>query len=92
MTTTPIFEVVGDGRVRLGPRELKAFLTPAGDVAGDRCIIEASADSNHRYAQHLAPHELKTVRPLDLPNGFYLAIERLEKSNPVFRNIHFLTA
>lgn len=92
MATSSSFEVLSEDRVRLGAQELRAFFTPGGDAGGDRWSVEVTADSNQPYAQYLAPHELRNVRPVDLPNGFSLSIERLERARLVFSNIHFLTA
>jgi hypothetical protein len=85
------FELLGQGRVRIGSVDLKVHEYPAATADEDRYVIEATADQHQKFAQHFPPHELRSTRPSDLPNGLYLSIERLEHGRAIFRNLHFLT-
>jgi hypothetical protein len=85
------FELLGPGKARLGSNEFIAQCLDAARADGMRYVIEVTADSRQQHGQHLTPHGLREIRPKDLPNGFYLSMERLDATHFFFRNIHFLT-
>lgn len=91
MATSLPFELLGSGRVRIGQAELKVHVHDDVAADDDRYVIEATADQMQKFGQYFPPHGLRTVRPTDLPNGLYLAIERLESGRSTFRNLHHLT-
>jgi hypothetical protein len=91
LNTQSAFELLGSGKVRLGSNELKAYYLDRVDGDGARYVIEVSADMHQQHMQHLAPHGLREIYPRDLPNGFYLSMERLDATRSFFRNVHFLT-
>jgi hypothetical protein len=91
MATSLPFELLSSGRVRIGQAELKIHVDDDVAADDDRYVIEATADLKQKFGQYFPPHGLQAVRPTDLPNGLYLAIERLESGRSTFRNLHHLT-
>lgn len=88
-SVTRNFELLSPERLRIGSINYTVRSDPSASD-GEIYMLEASADPDQRHAQHLAPANLRGVRAADLPNGFYLSIERLSKAKPALRNIHFL--
>ncbi len=55
-----------------------------------RYVIEATADEHRRVGQYFPLHELRKLRPSDLPNDFYLAVDGVNSQRAQFRNLDYL--
>lgn len=84
--TTPAFEFLSEEQARIGDAIVKVYRCNPPLDGKWKFSIEATSDDRDTIVQKLRLHELRDVRPPDIPNGTAIMIQRPRTE---FRELQF---